>query len=176
MNIISDMNQAWSDKENSNSDQYADYIRNLLSYGFNACQKVLSEFLKDKYNDEMIFITQILLIKIILSDNVFMEGEYKAYSRICYWAEIDPFTVSECRKIYNKVTSDELKTNIKILDNFRDIIGEKLYHTFVLSLCYLTLAGDKELDASEYYILREFYSRSNDYAPKTWDEFNKEWV
>ncbi|MBE7088648.1 MAG: hypothetical protein E7370_03945 [Clostridiales bacterium] len=178
IDMVALMNIAWDRRCNLSHDEYEEKIKNLLSHSFVEYERLFKAYCDEKgteYEDEIFYIYQHIFVYIMLSDGDFLQGEYDAYCRYCKWAGIDALSVEDARALYNRLNNDEVANDIALLTNLRGSIDPENYEAMVKGFCYLALAGDKEMDENEYYILRCFFEDGYDYAPKTWEQFKREW-
>lgn len=179
MNMINQMNEAWSKRCSLTHEKFEEEFRNLMSHGFVIIDRVMKEFCDKsghEYEEDTFYAIQRVIISIIKCDNEFLQGEYDGYVKYCTWAHINPLSVQEVNELYPDLTRETLTNDIKLITATRDIMDPSIYSAFVLSLCYLSLMGDKSFDENEYHIIRCFYEPNFDYVPSTWEDFKKEWA
>lgn len=178
INMIELMNKAWNRRQEVSHDEYEVKIKNLISHSFVEYEKIFKDYCSrngKSYNEEVFIIYQHIFVFLMLSDGDFLQGEYDAYCKYCNWAGFQPLSVADSRALYNRLSVDDLVDDIKVLIDLREGIDPENYEAMVQGFCYLALAGDKEMDENEYYILRCFFESGYDYAPSTWEQFKKEW-
>ncbi len=178
INMIDLMNVAWKRRQEFSHEEYEVRVKNLLSHSFVEYEKLFKNYCANKgqeYKEEIFIIYQHIFVFMMLSDGDFLQGEYDAYCKYCSWAGFQPLSVADTRALYNRLTVDDLVSDISVLVKLRDLIDPENYEAMVQGFCYLTLLGDKEMDENEYYILRCFFESGYDYAPSTWDQFKREW-
>lgn len=178
INMLDLMDVAWNRRQNVSNDEFEDKIKNLISHSFVEYErlfKVYCEKENQKYEEEVFVIYQHIFVFMMLSDGDFLQGEYDAYCKYCQWAGFKPLSVSDTRELYQRLGVDVLANDISTLVELREFIDPENYEALVQGFCYLSLAGDREFDENEYYILRCFFERGFDYAPATWTDFKNEW-
>ncbi len=179
INMITLMNLAWDRRKALSHEEYEIKIRNLLSHAYVECSELYEAYCKNEgkaYEDEIFYAFQRIFVFIMLCDGDFLQGEYDAYLKMCDNCNFQPLSVDDCRSLYNRMTVDDLAKQVSLLVNvLRDFIDGENYEAMVQGFCYLALAGDKEMDENEYYVLRGFFESGYDYAPSTWEQFKREW-
>ncbi len=179
MNLVNMMNIAWQRRQEYGHEEYEVRVKNLISHAFVEYERIYTDYCKEKgytYKDEVFYIFQRLILYFQFTDGDFLQGEYDAYVKYCNWANIQPLTVADCRNLYNRLSTDDLINDIKLVNNLRDAINPENFEAMVQGFCYMALLGDKQLDENEYYILRCFFADGYDYCPSTWEQFKKEWA
>ena len=177
MNMIADMNEAWKDMNEQTSQKNQEYVLNLISHAFVDLDSAWRDVAKrrgERYEDEAFYVFQKILVNFMLCDNEFLQSEYDCYCKFCHLAHVQPLSVEDCRSFYNRVSVEDLGSNIRGLFNLRSNIGEDKYHAMVRGFCHFCLLSDHEMDENEYYILSCFYASSE--APSSWAQFKKEWA
>lgn len=178
INMINLCNLAWDRRTKKTHEEYEDIIKNLLSHAYATLTEEYSNYCKSKnYNDDgAIFkLFQMIFIFIILSDGDFLQGEYDAYVKFCHMAGFKELSVSECKYVYEKHSTDDLANSIRAILDLRPLLDSGDYEALVQGFCYLALAGDKSMDENEYYILKCFFEEGFDEAPDSWQEFKRQW-
>ena len=176
MNMIADMNEAWNNMNAYSSQKNQEFVLNLISHAFVAIDNAWRNVAKkngDKYEDNTFYVFQKIFVNFMLCDNDFLQSEYDCYCKFCNYAHVEPLSVADCKSFYNRVSVDELASNIRYLFNLRSSLGEENYHAMLRGFCHFCLLSDHEMDENEYYILRAFYG-SNE-APSSWTQFKNEW-
>ena len=178
MNLISMMNQAWQRKNEVSAEEFEIKVKNLISHAFVEIERMYVDFCKSKgyeYKDDVFYIFQRLIIYFIFTDGDFLQGEYDAYVKYCNWAKIEPLTVDDCKNLYNRLSTEDIVNDIKLINGIRDSIDPVNFTALVQGFCYMSLLGDKSFDENEYYILRCFFQDGYDYCPADWETFKREW-
>ena len=178
MNLINMMNQAWQRKNEVSAEEYEIKVKNLISHAFVEIERMYVDFCKSKgyeYKDDVFYIFQRLFIYFIFTDGDFLQGEYDAYVKFCNWAKIEPLNVADCRSLNDRLTSQEIVNDIKLINAVRDAVDPENFTAMVQGFCYMSLLGDKSFDENEYYIIRCFFQSGYDYCPADWETFKREW-
>lgn len=176
MNMIADMNEAWKDMNDYSSQKNQEYVLNLISHAFVDIDNAWESYAKrngQKYEDDAFYLFQKILVNFMLCDNDFLQGEYDCYCKFCNFAHVQPLSVEDCKKFYNRVSIEDLGQNIARLYSLRPAVGEEKYHALVRGFCHFCLLSDHAMDENEYYILACLYGKGE--APATWDQFKREW-
>ena len=178
MNLINMMNTAWERKNEVSAEEYEVKVKNLLSHAFVEIERMYVDFCKEKgyeYKDEVFYVFQRLIVYFTFSDGDFLQGEYDAYVKYCDWAHIQPLSVADCKALNERLTSETIINDIKLINGLRDSIDPENFTALVQGFCYMSLLGDKSFDENEYYIIRCFFDRGYDYCPEDWETFKREW-
>lgn len=178
LNMITLMNTAWDRRCEKSHEEFEVIIKNLLSHSFVELERIYTDWCASKgrtYNDEVFYLYQRLIVCLMLTDGDFLQGEYDAYVKYCSWAGFKALSVAEVRNLYSRISSNELVADIQLITGMRDYFDPENYEALVKGFCFFSLAGDKEFDENEYYIIRCFFDSSYDYVPSTWEQFKREW-
>lgn len=161
MNLTNLLNVAWNARCNNSHEEAETQFKNLLSHGFVDMEKVLRQAFSN-YDDDLFYMVQRILAHLIVSDGEYLQGEYDAYLKYCKWAGFKPLSVPELEKLGKAVNFDEFKKYAEIISATRQYIDEDHYECFVLSLCYMSLFGDKKIDENEYKLITWFLDKDKD--------------
>ena len=172
MNIITLYNDAYKIHSQNNPKDVEEKFKNLLSHGFVQMENYLKTAM-DNYDENLFYMVQKLLAFLILADGENYSGEMSAYNKYCEWAGFQPLTPDQLFKVVKRTSIDELKGIVSVIKQSRSHMSENNYVCFVLSLCYMSLFGDKEVDENEYYLITALCDPRYDHIP-TWEQFKKE--
>ena len=172
MNLVNLFNDAWKARSDNTHEQAEVMFKNLLSHGFVDMERVLRANVPN-YDENLFYMVQKLLACIVMADGDSFVGETDAYEKYCRWAGFQPLTPSQLAELDRRTSMDELKSIIEVIKICRKYIDEDNYRCFVLSLCYMSLFGDKAVDENEYYIIAALCDPSRDYVP-SWAQFKRE--
>lgn len=158
-------------------EQFEELAKNLLSHAFVEVEGVFLQYCernKKRYNHEVFTVFQHLFIFLTLSDGHFLHDEYDMYCKYCAWAKFKPLSIADCRMLYDKLTVQNLLSDIRFLTSLRQYTSPEYYTAMVQGLCFIALLGDLEFDENEYYILRGFFQSGFDTFPDSYAKFKIE--
>jgi hypothetical protein len=178
LSIFDHMNEAWDDMKNETTSKNMQYVLNLLSHSYNAADKFYIDYCKrsgKKYNNDIFYCFQEIMIFLALCDDHFYQTEYDCYCNFCNWARVEPLSVSDCKALYNRYSIDHLTDKIALLVAIRSYMGEDNYASLVRAFCHYSLLSDNKLDEEEYYIISGFYTGKYDDYGGGWENFKRRW-
>ncbi len=171
MNLTQLFNEAWQARC-SNSHEGAEVeFKNLLSHGFVAMERELRKVIPN-YDENLFYMVQRILARLIVIDGEYLQGEYDAYVKYCDWANFEALSVARLKELGSSVSFDTFKDYANLILATRPLIGEQNYRCFVLSLCYMSLFGDKKIDEAEYKMITWFLDPKKD-EWLSWDDYYK---
>lgn len=179
MSMIIDMKEAWNTRSQVSHEQYELYFKDMVSNMYHCVENAYIEYCKKtstEYKSQVFYSFQELFAVIILADNQILQGEYDAYLKYCSFAGFKPLDSKELKKLIAQIDDNRILTHIHLIDSLRDHISDDDYSTFIRSLCYLSLMGDKVFDEREYSLIRNFYREGYDEVPNSFEELKKEWI
>ena len=178
LDLVKLMNIAWERRKESTAEEYEEKVKNLISHAFVEYENIYVSYCKDKnikYNDDVFYLFQRLILWNCLADDEFLQGEYDAYCKYCSWAKINPLTVEDCKALVRRTSRDAIVADLSLITKLRDAVDPENYQAMVQGFCYMSLLGDKSFDENEYYLIRCFLKDGYDYCPSTWEQFKREW-
>lgn len=176
LDMVQIFKNAFEERRNVPYEQFKEECKNLLTHLFVAAEKVFKEYCDNsnsKYNDDIFYATQNILVYIALADGEFLQGEYDIYKLFCNWVNIEPLSVEDFKTLYERLNDKTVIDAIKVYLTCRMTMDPADYQALVSALSYFAYAGDNEIDEKEYYIIRAFYDPKFDNVPLTWQEFDR---
>ena len=161
MNLTDLFQEAWDARCATSHEGAEVQFKNLLSHGFVAMEATLKQVI-DNYDEDLFYMVQRILAHFIVCDGEYLQGEYDAYLKYCDWAGFEPLSVRRLEELGHEVSFDEYKKYADIILATRPNVGERNYECFVLSLCYMSLFGDKKIDEMEYKLITWFLDPNKD--------------
>lgn len=175
-----DMIQIFKDilerRKSVNYEQFKEEGKTLLMRPFYVTETLFKRYCEHenlKYDDDIFYAMQNILVYMALADGEFLQGEYDIYKLFCNEVSIEPLSVEDFKALYDRLTDTKVIEAIKVFLTCRKTMDPEDYTSLVLALGYFACAGDNEIDEKEYYIIRLFFDPKFDEVPLTWQEFDR---
>lgn len=179
INMIDQLLNAWKRRNTISDKEFIDEFSTMFHHAFDNIEKTLINKYKElnkKYQDDLFYTLQRVLVYLMLSDDGLQQEEYDSYVSFCKHIDFLPLDIKSIQNMFSEISFSRAVINVNLIKNIRTFCDEALYEELTKALIYLCLLGDKEMDKEEYELIKCFYDPAIDIYPKSLEEFKKYWI